>query len=75
MYGHSALSVRGSVYMGYGQAFMLSSLQDLWGVGFGGAASVGANWEARFLFSFPLIETPFTRAGQPRFDFGLSAQF
>ncbi len=75
VYGHSALSVRGSVYMGYGQAFMLNSHQDLWGVGFGAAASVGANWEARFLFSFPLVDTPFTRAGQPRFDFGLAAQF
>ena len=75
VYGRSALSVRGSVYMGYGQAFSLSSRQNLWGVGFGSAASIGANWEARFLFSWPLLSTAFTQAGQPRFDFGLSAQF
>ena len=74
-YGKSPLVVRGSVYMGYGQAFVPQMQQDLWGVGFGAAASIGANWEARFLFSWPLISTSSTTAGQGRFDFGLSAQF
>lgn len=74
-YGNSLLSVRGSVYMGYGQAFSQGPHQDLWGAGFGGAASVGPNWEARLLFSWPFISTPYTKAGQPRFDFALSAQF
>ena len=72
--GH-LLTVRGSVFTGYGQAFSLAGHQDLWGAGFGGSASVGANWEARLLFSWPFISTPYTRAGQPRFDFALSAQF
>jgi hemolysin activation/secretion protein len=77
IYGNSALSVRGSVFMGYGQAFSLSprNPQELWGAGLGGAASIGPNWETRFLFSWPLISTRATEAGQPRFDFGLSAQF
>ena len=75
VYGHSLLVVRSSVYMGYGQTFAVGSRQDLWGVGFGGAASLGANWEAKLLFSWPLIATIYTSAGQPRFDFALSAQF
>ena len=77
VYGTSLLSVRASVYTGYGQAFAVhpSYPQDLWGAGFGGAASIGPNWEARFLFSWPLIRTTFTTPGQPRFDFSLSAQF
>ncbi len=75
VYGRNALSVRGSVYMGYGQAFAQYGTQDLWGVGFGGAASVGPNFDVRLLFSWPLISTAFTRSGQPRFDFGLGMQF
>lgn len=75
VYGRSLLSVRGSVYMGYGQAFQPYTQQDLWGVGFGGAASVGPNFDVRLLFSWPLLNTIYTRAGQPRFDFGLGMQF
>jgi hemolysin activation/secretion protein len=75
VYGRSALSLRGSIYMGYGQTFLQESHQNLWGVGFGGAASIGPNWEAQFLVSWPLISTSSTEGGQPRFDFSLSAQF
>lgn len=75
VYGNSFLSVRGSVFTGYGQVFPLGPHQDLWGAGFGGAASIGPNWEARLLCSWPFISTPNTKAGQPRFDFSLSAQF
>jgi hemolysin activation/secretion protein len=76
-FGQSLLSVRASIYMGYGQVFETSPNphQDLWGVGFGGVASIGSYWEARFLCSWPLIGTSSTREGQPRFDFSLSAQF
>ena len=80
VYGDHRLIIRGSVYMDYGEAYLLDpgdrkGRTQLWGVGFGGAASVGANWEARFLFSWPLLSAGLTEAGQPRFDFGLSAQF
>lgn len=79
-YGHSPLTIRGSVFMDYGENYLLDAgprkdRQALWGTGFGMAASIGANWEVRFLFAWPLISTPTTRAGEPRFDFALSAQF
>lgn len=75
VYGNNLLIVRGSVYMGYGETFTTSSHQDLWGTGFGVAASVGRFWDARFYFSLPLIGTSSTASGQPRFDFSLGAQF
>ena len=80
VYGNHPLTVRGSIFMDYGEACLLDPGQrqgrtQLWGVGFGGVASIGANWEARFLFSWPLLSAGLTEAAQPRFDFGLSAQF
>jgi Hemolysin activation/secretion protein len=79
-YPNAPLTVRGSLFMDYGQTFFLDagprkSPQALWGTGFGVAASIGPNWELRFLFGWPLISTLTTRANQPRFDFALSAQF
>jgi outer membrane protein assembly factor BamA len=80
-YRNHPLTIRGSVFMDYGEAYLLDpgagrdGRTQLWGVGFGGVASIGANWEARFLFSWPLLSAGTTEAGQPRFDFGLSAQF
>jgi len=80
-YRNHPLTVRGSIFMDYGEAYLLEPTAgrqgrtQLWGVGFGGVASIGANWEARFLFSWPLLSAGITEAGQPRFDFGLSAQF
>jgi hemolysin activation/secretion protein len=79
-YRNHPLTVRGSIFMDYGEGYLLDpgdrkGRTQLWGVGFGGVASVGPNWEARFLFSWPLLSAGTTEAGQPRFDFGLSAQF
>jgi hemolysin activation/secretion protein len=76
-FGQSLLTVRASIYTGYGQVFAQSpnNRQDLWGAGLGGVASVGPYWEARLFCSWPLIRTSSTRADQPRFDFSLSAQF
>ena len=47
----------------------------LWGTGFGFTASVGSHWDARFLFSFPLLSAGTVQSGQPFFNFGLTAQF
>jgi hemolysin activation/secretion protein len=79
-YGHSPLALRGSIFMDYGQNYFLDpgprkSPQALWGTGLGVAASLGPTWEFRFLFGWPLISTPTTKANEPRFDFALSAQF
>jgi hemolysin activation/secretion protein len=79
-YRNHPLTIRGSVFMDYGEAYLVDpgarkARTPLWGVGFGGVASIGPTWEARFLFSWPLLSAGTTEAGQPRFDFGLSAQF
>jgi hemolysin activation/secretion protein len=79
-YPNAPLALRGSIFMDYGQTYFLEpgprkSPQALWGTGLGVAASIGANWEVRFLFGWPLISTPTTKANEPRFDFALSAQF
>jgi len=80
VYGKQPLIVRGSIYTDYGQAFSLNPelhipSVELWGVGFGTVMSIGSHWEARLLFSWPLLRTSVTRAGAPRFNFGLNAQF
>jgi hypothetical protein len=66
--------------MDYGETYFLDpgprkGRQALWGTGFGFAASIGPTWEVHFLFGWPLISTPTTKSGEPRFDFALSAQF
>jgi len=48
---------------------------SLWGTGFGGVADFGSHFEARLLFSWPLLGTFTTERFQPRFDFSLTAQF
>jgi len=80
--GTQPLTIRASVYMGYGETYLIDTPKgsyirngQLWGTGFGGAASIGSHWEARFLCSWPLLSTPTTQAYQPRFDFSLVAQF
>jgi hemolysin activation/secretion protein len=79
-YGKQPLILRGSIYTDYGQAFSLNSdfhtpSVALWGIGFGTVMSVGSHWEARLLFSWPMLSTTITRAGEPRFNFGLTSQF
>jgi hemolysin activation/secretion protein len=80
VYRDHRLSVRGAVFMEYGDVYLLdprgrSARTALWGSGFGGVFSLGATWEARLLFSWPLLTAGTSQAGQPRFDFSLSAQF
>jgi hypothetical protein len=80
VYGRNPLVVRGSIFMDYAEGYLLdpngrNSRIPLWGTGFGGVATIGPHWEGRLLFSWPLLATPTSEAGQPRFDFGLSFQF
>ena len=79
-WGNLRLTVRGSMFMDYGQVFLIDPQgrpprTDLWGTGLGGVASIGAYWEARLLASFPLLSTDTTPAYEPRFNFDLTAQF
>jgi len=78
--GNVPLTVRGSVYMDYADTYLLNpqgrpASTALWGAGFGGVASLGSHWEARFLFSLPLLGTATTEAYAPFFNFSLMAQF
>ena len=80
VYGHTPLTVRGSVYMDIATVYLLDPLgrpgsSELWSTGFGFTASVGSHWQARFLFSVPLIGTSITPQDEPYFNFNLTAQF
>ena len=80
VYGRNPLVVRGTVFMDYGEAYLLDpqgrqGSTPLWGTGFGTIATIGTRWEARFLFSWPLLSAGSTAAMSPRFDFSLSTQF
>jgi hemolysin activation/secretion protein len=79
-YPNHPLVVRGSVYMDYGEAYLIDpqgrdSGIRLWGTGFGGVMSLGATWEARFLFTEPLRNAGTVGAYHPFCNFSLSAQF
>jgi hypothetical protein len=78
--GNQPLTLRGSLYMDYGAAYLLDpqgrpDVTQLWGAGFGVTAAAGSCWQARFLFSLPLIGTSSTRLDQPYFNFALTSQF
>ena len=80
VHGTQPLTIRGSVFMDWGTAYLLDPQGrpndvELWGTGLGLTASVGSHWQSRFLFSLPLIGTSTTPTGQPFFNFGLTAQF
>lgn len=78
--GGQALTIRGSVFMDYARVFLEDPLgrpqsTPLWGTGVGGIMSLGTHWDARFLCSFPLLDTTTTTAYQPFFNFALTTQF
>jgi hemolysin activation/secretion protein len=80
VYGKNRLALRGTVYMDYGEVYLLDprgrqASTSLWGTGFGAVLTAGPTWQARFLFSWPLLNAGTTAAMSPRFDFSLSAQF
>lgn len=79
-YSKTPLTVRGVVYMDYAETYLLDpngakEHVALWGTGVGGVISLGSHWEARLLFSLPLLNAGTTTALQPRFNFGLTGQF
>lgn len=79
-YGNTPLTVRGSVYMDYADTFLLDpqgrpGSTALWSTGLGGVANMGSHWEARLLFSVPLMKSPTVGQYQPYFNFALTAQF
>jgi hemolysin activation/secretion protein len=80
VYGKQTLRARGSLFMDYAQSFLLDpqgrpGQSDLWGAGLGGVATIGVNWEAKFILGWPLLPSPTTEQYQPRLNFSLSGQF
>ena len=80
VFGHTPLTIRGSVYMDVAETYLLdpqgrAAGTELWSTGFGLTGAVGPHWEARFLFSVPLIGASDAPVAQPYFNFALSAQF
>jgi len=80
IHGDQPLTLRGSLYMDLADAYLLApngraSSTKLWGAGFGFVVSAGSHWQARFLFSVPLIGTIDTPVDTPYFNFGLTSQF
>jgi len=80
VHGNQPLSVSGLAYMDNASVHLLDSggrpsYVELWSTGLGVAASVGSHWQARFLFSVPLISTALTPRDEPYFNFSLTAQF
>jgi hemolysin activation/secretion protein len=78
--GDSPFTLRGSIYMDYGEVFLLDpqtlpSHTQLWSAGFSLAGAVGTHWEAKLLFSWPFLSTADISAYQPQFGFALDAQF
>jgi hemolysin activation/secretion protein len=73
--------VRSSIFVDYGERYLLESAAGrkptvrMWGTGFGLTANIGSRYDLRFTAAWPLLDTPLSRAGQPRFYFSIGAQF
>lgn len=80
VYGKNPLILRGSVYMDYADTYLLDPQgrpghTALWSTGIGTVATIGPYWEARFLFSLPLLKSDTTGQFQPFVNFSITAQF
>ena len=78
--GRIPVVIRGTIYMDYARIYLLDpqGRNDdvaMWGTGVGCVASIGSFWQARLLFSVPLLSTTITTAYHPYFNFALTAQF
>jgi hypothetical protein len=78
--GKLPLTVRGSIYTDYADTYLIdprgrAPSTALWGAGVGGVATLGSHWEARFLFSVPLLGVDGMGQYDPFFNFSLTAQF
>ena len=79
-YGKTPMTIRGALYVDYAETYLLDpngakARVPLWGTGLGTVLAIGPHWEARFLFSLPLLSAGTTEALQPRFNFSLVGQF
>jgi hemolysin activation/secretion protein len=73
--------LRGSVFMDYGETYLLdpppgsSGRQKFWGAGWGATVNLGSHLDGRFAMAWPLTATPQTPAGDLHVYFGVGGQF
>lgn len=73
--------LRASVFMDYGQRFLMDSpaggksLLPLWGTGVGVSANINNHVDLRITVGWPLLDSPNKDAGEPRAYFSIGGQF
>jgi hemolysin activation/secretion protein/AraC-like DNA-binding protein len=69
--------VRGSVFMDYGEIYLIDPAANLdyWGTGFGVTANIGNHLDARLTVAWPLISHTLASAGTTQVYFGVGMQF
>ena len=73
--------LRGSVFMDYGETYLLdpppgsSGRQKFWGAGWGATVNLGSHLDGRIAMAWPLTATPQTPAGDLHVYFGVGGQF
>jgi hemolysin activation/secretion protein len=79
--GEEACWLRGSVFMDYGETYLLdpppgsSGRQKFWGAGWGATVNLGSHLDGRIAMAWPLTATPQTPAGDLHVYFGVGGQF
>jgi hemolysin activation/secretion protein/AraC-like DNA-binding protein len=74
-------SIRGSVFMDYGEIYLLqpaasgTGSQRFLGAGFGLTANIGSRVDGRLTIAWPVLTTPGTTVGDFHIYFGVGAQF
>ena len=73
--------LRGSVFMDYGEIYLLdphpgsNGSQKFWGAGWSASVNIGAHLDGRITMAFPLTATPQTPVGNMHIYFGVGGQF
>ncbi len=73
--------LRGSVFMDYGETYLINSVpggsgrQKFWGVGWGATVNIGTHIDGRVSMAFPLTTSTQTPAGDLHLYFGVGVQF
>jgi hemolysin activation/secretion protein len=76
-----ACSIRGSIFMDYGEIYLLdpaaggSGSQRFMGAGLGLTANIGSHVDGRLTIAWPVLTTTGTSAGDIHIYFGVGAQF
>jgi hemolysin activation/secretion protein/AraC-like DNA-binding protein len=79
--GEEPCALRGSVFMDYGQLYLLDPQpgmkwrQEFWGAGLGFTATIGNHLDMRVAVAFPLISDTQTYVGDMHCYFAIGAQF